>query len=105
MTTDSPCHQPNTQLGRFSLEGLSVKGRILTDNSIITSVLLVNCLLDDMRKGRENKLNRLIERSQNSDDSSVTSSVESIAPRSMIDVTYQQKNNDMFGNYFICLMK
>ncbi|ERL94107.1 hypothetical protein D910_11389 [Dendroctonus ponderosae] len=57
----TPTMKADNHLARFSLEGLAVKGRILSDQSIVASVLLVNCLLDDMRKGREGKLNRLIE--------------------------------------------
>lgn len=96
-------HSEDTHLAKFSIEGLSIKGRILSDQSIVTSVLLVNCLLDDMRKGRENQLNRLIERSyanQEAGDSTTFSSTESVAaPKSMIDVTYQQKGNDIFSKY------
>lgn len=50
-----------------------------------------------MRQGREDKLNRLIERSQNDDLSVSSTSVESITPRSMIDVTFKMQNDDMFG--------
>lgn len=83
------------------MEVLSIKGRILSDNSIVTSVLLVNCLMDDMRKGRENKLTRLIERKHDSFDVDVpahSTSSESVGPiRSMVDITFQLKDNDMFG--------
>lgn len=79
-----------------------MKGRILTDQSLVTSVLLVNCILDDMRKGREGKLNRLIGRSQEFYKSFDTSEVDVTGPvRSMIDVTFQQKENDMFGEFLI----
>lgn len=57
-----------------------------------------------MRKGREGKLNRLIGRTQeivSSLDSPGTDiKQDSIAPvRSMIDVTFRQQKNDMFGRY------
>ncbi|KAH1006005.1 hypothetical protein HUJ04_006891 [Dendroctonus ponderosae] len=94
----TPTMKADNHLARFSLEGLAVKGRILSDQSIVASVLLVNCLLDDMRKGREGKLNRLIERSLSEDSLSVASSDSGIPPRSMIDVTYQQTGNDMFAD-------
>lgn len=86
-------------MAKFSIEGLSLKGRILTDQSIVTSILLVNCILDDMRKGREDKLNRLIGRTQEFYKSiDASDSVDTTGPvRSMIDVTFQQKANDMFG--------
>ncbi|CAG9772493.1 unnamed protein product [Ceutorhynchus assimilis] len=90
----TPTKKADNHLGRFSLEGLSVKGRILSDNSIVAAVLLVNCLLDDMRKGREDKLNRLIERTLN--DDAVQSSDSTVPPRSMIDVSYHQTGTDMF---------
>lgn len=52
-----------------------------------------------MRKGREDKLNRLIGRTQEFYQS--IDKVQSVEPkgpvRSMIDVTFQQKENDMFG--------
>lgn len=81
------------------MEGLSLKGTILTDQSLVTSILLVNCILDDMRKGREGKLNRLIGRTEELYKAIETSkAVDSAGPvRSMIDITFQQKGNDMFG--------
>ncbi|KAF7282566.1 hypothetical protein GWI33_002356 [Rhynchophorus ferrugineus] len=95
----TPTKKADNHLGRFSLEGFSVKGKIMSDTSMVASVLLVNCLLDDMRKGREDKLNRLIERSINDDNVSVYSVDSSAVPsRSMIDVTYQQTGNDMFAD-------
>lgn len=84
-------------LAKFSLEGLSIKGRMLSDNSMVVSLLLVNCLLDDTRKGREDKLNRLIERSGLSQDSSADAKC---MRRSMIDVTFQQSQSDAFGELF-----
>lgn len=91
-------------MAKLSVEGLSLKGRILTDQSLVTSVLLVNCILDDMRKGRDGKLNRLVGRTQefykSIDPAGPTDSTSSAA-RSMIDVTFQQKENDMFGESLI----
>ncbi|XP_031336343.1 vacuolar protein sorting-associated protein 13 isoform X2 [Photinus pyralis] len=99
-TNLSPTHDPKDALARFSLEVLSIKGRILSDNSIATSILLVNCLLDDTRKGREGKLTRLMERKADLvyvDQPSSSMSTESLEPvRSMIDITVQMKANDMF---------
>ncbi|XP_066252738.1 intermembrane lipid transfer protein Vps13 isoform X1 [Euwallacea similis] len=94
----TPEKKVNNHLAKFSLKGLAVKGRILSDQSIVASVLLVNCLLDDMRKDREGKLNRLIERSAIEDTSSQTSIDSTTPPRSMIDVTYQQTGNDIFAD-------
>ncbi|KAJ8953002.1 hypothetical protein NQ318_015363 [Aromia moschata] len=105
LTAKTPSHDPNTHLGKFSLELLSLKGRILSDQSIVTSILLVDCLLDDMRKGREGKLTRLIERSAGETEasSSAHSSNETLQPaRSMIDITFQQKQDDMFADVRVC---
>lgn len=98
--------EPKSALGRFSLLGLSVKGRMLSDNSMVVSLLLVNCLLDDMRPGREDKLNRLVERKTGGSaieilTSDATESV--VAPKSMVDVTFQQTKTDMFGDYTFLL--
>ncbi|CAH1965913.1 unnamed protein product [Acanthoscelides obtectus] len=109
MKTLSPTSegQEKTHLGRFSLEGLSVKGKILSDESLVTSVLLLNCYLDDMRKGKEAKLNRMIQRSFDpskacvADDASVMSTSSNLSytgpVRSMFDITYQQKRNEAAG--------
>lgn len=80
-------------IAKFSLEGLSLKGRILTDGTIGISLLLVNCILDDTRKGREDKLNRMLERKQEENTEDLYSA------KSMVDVTFQQKDNDTFGNF------
>ncbi|VEN38118.1 unnamed protein product [Callosobruchus maculatus] len=103
VTTQTPTAEcgEDTHLGRFSLEGLSVKGKILSDESLVTSVLLLNCYLDDMRKGKEDKLNRLIQRSfdPTSDSISGGSSMSVTAPvKSMFDITYQQKRNELFAD-------
>lgn len=87
---------PVIPLGHFSLEFLSVKAKILSDNSIITSMLLVNCTLDDTRLGREGKLTRLLERQPDAAGEAATPS-QSPLSKTMLDVTFQQKRNDMFG--------
>lgn len=84
-----------------------MKGRILSDNSMVISLLLVNCLLDDMRPFREDKLNRLIERKPGGPSLDILSSDTQeavIAPKSMVDVTFQQTRNDMFGNFYKSLI-
>lgn len=57
-----------------------------------------------MRKGREDKLNRLIERKMDnpletsrSIEKSLTDGVSSA--KSMIDITFQQKKNNTFGRF------
>lgn len=67
---------------------------------MVVSLLLVNCMLDDMRPGREDKLNRLVERKGgvSAVDILSTDSKEAVvAPKSMVDVTFQQTKTDMFG--------
>ncbi|XP_049821668.1 intermembrane lipid transfer protein Vps13-like isoform X2 [Aethina tumida] len=78
-------------LAQFTLKGLSSKGRIMTDGSIVASVLLVDYLLTDIRPGRDGKLNRLIERTP-----IPYGSQESLTGRSMIDLTFQKKDLDTF---------
>jgi len=88
-------HLPENGLGRFTLEILSLKGSILSDGSIITSILLVDCRLDDTRLKSDSKIKRLMHRNP---DNTVTSTSAVEAPaRSMIDVTYRQKGSEMFG--------
>ncbi|RZC35600.1 vacuolar protein sorting-associated protein 13A-like, partial [Asbolus verrucosus] len=93
LSGESPCHDDNNGLARFSLEGISLKARILSDNSIMASFLLLNCLLDDMRKGREDKLNRLVQRSREDAEFNLAGSA---ASRSMIDLTVRIKDNHTF---------
>ena len=91
----SPVHLPENGLGHFTLEILSLKGSILSDGSIITSILLVDCHLDDTRFKSDSKIKRLMQRNP---ENTVTSST---AVRSMIDMTYRQKGSEMFGGCFV----
>lgn len=93
----SMAHLPENGLARFSLHILSLKGKILSDGSIITSILLVDCLLDDTRVKSDSKIKRLMERKPENPGASGSGAE---APfRSMIDLTYQQKGSEMFGKY------
>lgn len=94
----SPKHDPKSALARFSLEVLSLKGSIMSDNTIATSVLLVNCLMDDMRTSKHNKLNRLMERKREVDVSNNAPSESTNPSKSMIDVVYKMTNDDIYGN-------
>lgn len=91
------CVDKNHQFAEYSLEGLSLKGRLLTDGSLVTSILLMNCLMDDTRPGRQDKLNRMIDRSTNKNETYEFIDPSS-SPKSMIDVTFQQKDNAMFAD-------
>lgn len=92
----------DVELARFCLALLSVKGRMLSDNSMQTSVLLVDCTLDDTRPGRGAKITRYLERRRGSSKGDISTAVSEStmeAPdkiRSMIDITYTMKNSDTF---------
>ncbi|KAK9871302.1 hypothetical protein WA026_011571 [Henosepilachna vigintioctopunctata] len=88
--------EPTYHLGKFSLEGLSCKGRSLSDSTFSTSVLLLNCTLDDMRPGRDQLIKRMIERRSDKDDEDVMNNQNKV--RSMLDITYQQKADEMFAD-------
>ncbi|CAG2062023.1 unnamed protein product, partial [Timema podura] len=101
LNQESPQRHPEQGLARFTLHVLSLKGRMLSDGSLSTSILLVDCLLDDMRINKNIQITRLMERKED-----VGEIRESPAKgdkctgethyRSMVDITYQQKGDDMF---------
>lgn len=93
----SPLHLPENGLARFSLTHFAVKGRVFADGLLATSILLMNCTLDDMRQSREGSLVRIMERT------SVVPSGEDLDKeakytRSMLDVTVRQGPNDTFAD-------
>ncbi|KAI4459978.1 vacuolar protein sorting-associated protein vps13 [Holotrichia oblita] len=83
-------------LARLSLEGFSVKGRILSDNTMNTSVLLVDILLDDIRPGKEHRINRLFSRKVFGYTECLARTVTPFAFKTMVDVTYKKKNDDTY---------
>ncbi|KAJ8733309.1 hypothetical protein PYW08_001607 [Mythimna loreyi] len=100
-TAGESIYAQDIELARFCMALLSVKGRMLSDNSMQTSLLLVDCTLDDTRPGRGTKMTRYLERRRTyrSDSSEVDISEESQQDnkiRSMLDITYTMKNNDTF---------
>lgn len=91
----SPLHMPENGLARFSLTHFAVKGRVFADGLLATSILLMNCTLDDTRQSRQGSLVRIMERT------SVVPSTEDLDKeskyaRSMLDVTMRQSPNDTF---------
>lgn len=72
----------------------------MSNNSMYTSLLLVDCLLDDIRPNRESKLTRFMQRKG---ESGVDANISNISVehneklRSMIDVTFTQKQSDIFS--------
>lgn len=85
-------------LARFSLLLLSVKGKMLSNSCLQTSVLLVDCLLDDTRPNRKSKITRFMQRkAETGIDNVSNASMESPEKlRSMIDITFSQKQADTF---------
>lgn len=96
----SPQRLPENGLARFTLYVLSLKGSMLSDNSLSTSLLLLDCLLDDTRSSQANKINRYMERKPDDTPRAASPSKTSVAQasnkRSMVDITYQQKDNTSF---------
>lgn len=91
--------RPEQGLACFTLYVLALKGQMLSDNSLSTSVRLVDCLLDDTRVGREGKITRLMESKAllPSDlPQTLLSPTSEAANRTMLDVTVRMKPNDMF---------
>ncbi|CAH0407407.1 unnamed protein product [Chilo suppressalis] len=95
----------DVELARFCLALLSVKGRMFSDGSMHTSVLLVDCTLDDTRPGRGAKITRYLERRHKRAASITTPTADESTDvimeaqdkiRSMIDITYTLKNSDTF---------
>ncbi|XP_046738037.1 vacuolar protein sorting-associated protein 13 isoform X1 [Diprion similis] len=93
----SPLHLAENGLAKFSLSHFAVKGRMFGDGLLATSVLLMNCTLDDTRLNREGSLTRIMERIDQplqSDESSPEKEAKPI--RSMVDMTLRKGINDTF---------
>ncbi|XP_050667360.1 intermembrane lipid transfer protein Vps13 isoform X3 [Leptidea sinapis] len=94
----------DTELARFCLALLSLKGRMCSDGAMHTSLLLVDCTLDDTRPSRGAKITRYLERRRDHSEQKVEPS-ENVQEtfmeahdkiRSMIDITFTMKNTDTF---------
>lgn len=100
----SPLHLPENGLARFSLTHFAVKGRVFADGLLATSILLMNCTLDDTRRSREGSLARIMERTGSSVPSGTAGEDHldkehaKYNARSMLDVTVRQSPNDMFAD-------
>ncbi|XP_071565919.1 intermembrane lipid transfer protein Vps13 isoform X2 [Temnothorax nylanderi] len=100
----SPLHLPEYGLARFSLTHFAVKGRVFADGLLATSILLMNCTLDDIRQSREGSLVRIMERTGSGAPLSGSSPSEDYLNdkehnvRSMLDVTVRQSPNDTFAD-------
>ncbi|XP_053986716.1 intermembrane lipid transfer protein Vps13 isoform X2 [Hylaeus volcanicus] len=88
-------HLPENGLAKFCLTHFALKSRIFADGLMATSILLMNCTLDDTRQNRQGSLIRIMERTTavpSMDDIEE----ESKSVRSMLDMTIRQSSNDMF---------
>ncbi|KAG5312576.1 VP13A protein, partial [Acromyrmex insinuator] len=95
----SPMHLPEHGLARFSLTHFALKGRVFADGLLATSILLMNCTLDDMRQNREGSLVRIMERTSNVPLSGPSEDhLDKEHARSMLDVTVRQSLNDTFAD-------
>ncbi|KZC12683.1 Vacuolar protein sorting-associated protein 13A, partial [Dufourea novaeangliae] len=88
-------HLPENGLAKFSLTHFALKGRIFADGLMATSILLMNCTLDDTRQIREGSLIRIMERTT-ALPSTNDMEIESKSVRSMLDMTVRQSLNDTF---------
>ena len=93
-------HLPEYGLAKFCLTYFAVKGQIFKDGLLATTVLLMNCTLDDTRLSREGSLTRIMERT-----SEVPQMIDfdkekgSKKVRNMINITIMKDANDMFGEF------
>lgn len=98
---------PNEGLARFGLYYLSLNGQNLVDGSLSTSIVLCDVNLDDTRPNREGKISRFMERRERAMSSTLDIARASTSAdllhdkheeKSMIDVTFRMKENEMFAD-------
>ncbi|KAL7290198.1 hypothetical protein TKK_0015907 [Trichogramma kaykai] len=94
-TQNSPLHLPENSLAKFGLTYLAVKGQMFANGLLATSILLMNCTLDDTRRNRQGSLVRIMERTSALPDNFCTDD-ESKPVRSMLDVTVRKSPTDIF---------
>lgn len=69
-----------------------------------TAIVLCDVHLDDTRPNRAGKITRFMERREKgaaSSEAGTSSAVENA--KSMVDITFRMKENDMFGKHFYTL--
>ncbi|KAJ2952086.1 hypothetical protein O0L34_g4356 [Tuta absoluta] len=98
LSTTAASDNYDEDLARLTLSVLSLKGRMFSDGSMHTTLLLVDCTIDDARPNRGSKIVRYLGRRTKIQDDSSTSSADTALEkiRSMVDITYTQKNHDTF---------
>lgn len=67
---------------------------MLSNNVLAASLLLVNCIIEDTREGREDKLNNLMYKKTETNTNGTSN--EQLT-KSMIDLVVQQRASDTFG--------
>ena len=73
---------------------------MFADGLLATSILLMNCTLDDTRQSRQGSLVRIMERTTELPTMENYSSESDSKPiRSMLDVTIRKGATDMFGKF------
>ncbi|XP_017891074.1 vacuolar protein sorting-associated protein 13 isoform X2 [Ceratina calcarata] len=91
-------HLPENGLAKFCLTHFALKGRIFADGLLVTSILLMNCTLDDTRQSRQGSLIRIMERTTAVPSMDDMEKESSRTARSMLDVTVRQSPNDTFAD-------
>ncbi|XP_053594598.1 intermembrane lipid transfer protein Vps13 isoform X2 [Microplitis demolitor] len=92
----SPLHLPENGLAQFGLTHFAVKGTVFADGLLATSILLMNCTLDDKRQSRQGQLTRIMERTTPVPVLEAAEDDQNSERRSMLDVTIRQSVNDIF---------
>ena len=90
-------HPPENGLAKFCLTHFALKGRIFADGLMATSILLMNCTLDDIRQSRQGSLVRIMERTTTVPSMDDVEKESKKPIRSMLDMTIRQSSNDTFG--------
>ncbi|KAF6206535.1 hypothetical protein GE061_017769 [Apolygus lucorum] len=87
-------------LARMTFLVLSLRGSLLNDGSIQTSILLVDLSLDDLRTARGNKINCYMLRKDANDlqDASLVNTKNVAPSRNVLDVVYQKTDKATFAN-------
>ncbi|KAK9299462.1 hypothetical protein QLX08_007488 [Tetragonisca angustula] len=89
-------HPPENGLAKFCLTHFALKGRIFADGLMATSILLMNCTLDDIRQSRQGSLVRIMERTTTVPSMDDVEKESKKPIRSMLDMTIRQSSNDTF---------
>ncbi|KAJ8307900.1 hypothetical protein KUTeg_014547 [Tegillarca granosa] len=83
---------PKASLGKIELQVIAVEGKMMSDNSMTTKVILKDTILDDTRPPKENGVTRMIERRCDQVNKSISETSSSSSPN-MIDVSFTQESN------------